>query len=172
MGDMTIAPGLDYRVSLDGDVTTVTFTITNRSTSLCKELTCDGFTLGKIAPREKATLPIKVAELAPKASHEFVLHYDHVKWLGDEVTKDRIDTGWAQQPLSYSCSCVLAPDASAIDSSGKVKLGDSRISTDHHGVPVSLDKKTAEELKARRDLGRPSSTSTKETHSLPSSSKP
>jgi hypothetical protein len=172
MGDTTLGPSLDWRVNLDGDVTTITITATNRSTGLFKDLVYDGFALGKVAPREKETLPIKIAELAPKASHQFVLHYDHVKWLGDDVGADRIDTGWAQQPLSYSNSWVLVADSSTLDPNGNATVSDSKGAGDHNGVPICLDEKTAHELKARRDSARAGASAAKDTHARPSSAKP
>ena len=119
-------PDLDWRVKLDGDATNVTFTVSNRKPTSYKNIVLEGFVLGKQEPREKATLPVKIAELAPGASHTFDLHYDGLVWIGDEVTVDRIDTGWAAKLLDFSKRwvSVTKPESRSSDPSVTTKFSD------------------------------------------------
>jgi hypothetical protein len=146
-------PDLDWRVKLDGDETIVTFTVSNRKPTAYKDVVLEGFVLGKKAPRENATLPMKIAELAPGASHSFDLHYDGLVWIGDEVTVDRIDTGWAAKLLDFSKKWVSVADPKPQSTRPGVttKLSDYSGSSANTGVRVELDEKDARAIKARRD---------------------
>jgi hypothetical protein len=150
--DMT-GPNLEWLATLDGDVTTLTFTISNRTSNMYKNISFQGFALGKIEPREKATLPVTIAELAPGASQQFILRYDRLVWLGDDIPVNRGDLNWAQQPLDYSTSWVTvvksAPPAS--DPNVTIKSVESSGSGSLTGVPIRLDEKVARAIKERRD---------------------
>ena len=107
MADVDMSgPSVTWLASLNGDVTTVTFTVANGTSHPYQEIVLQGFKLGQTEPQDKSVLPIKIAELAPGASQPFVLHYTDLTWIDDKVSIDRIDTGWAEKPLSFSKSWV------------------------------------------------------------------
>jgi hypothetical protein len=60
-------PRPDFSAKLDGGVTVVAYTVSNRSDHEYKDIVLNGLTLGKVEPREESTLPIKIAALAPGA---------------------------------------------------------------------------------------------------------
>jgi hypothetical protein len=146
-------PHLDCRAKLDGDVTTVTFTISNRASTLYKDVVFQGFTLEKFQPREKATLPVKIAELAPGVSHKFELHYDGLKWIEDDLDVNRGDLGWAERLLDFSSSWATSVDQKSLTSAPGVSISatDFKGSSSHTGVRIPLDEADARAIKARHD---------------------
>jgi hypothetical protein len=161
--DLT-GPRLDFSARLDGDVTVVAFTVTKRSDNSYRDVVLNGPTLGKVEPRERSTLPIKIATLGPGAEHEFELHYLGVTWLGDDVPVDRIDLGWATRPLDFSESWVVSPSAEGFGKNKgvKIKLSDMSLSNANTSVPVPLAEADARSLKARRDAALKSKPAPKE----------
>ena len=146
-------PEGDWLATLDGDATKLTYTVSNRSKNLYKALVFDDFTLDKVAPREKATLPIKVRSLAPGESHSIVLHYDGLQWLGEDVPVNRIDLGWAEKGLDLSESWVAAIDPRSLQggSGSTAKVSNSKGSSKATGIRVRLVEADARTLKERRD---------------------
>ena len=146
-------PRLDFSARLDGNVTVVAYTVSNRSDHSYKDVVLKGLTLGKVEPREQSSLPIKIAVLAPGAEHKFDLHYDGLTWLGNHVEVNRIDLGWATKPLDFSQSWVISPSAEGLEKNPgvKIKLSDISGSSSHTGVPVPLAEADARAIKARRD---------------------
>jgi hypothetical protein len=144
-------PHLEARAKLDGDVTTVTFTISNRTPNLYKEIRFHGLTLGKMEPREKAALPVEIAELAPGGSHTFALHYDGLAWIGDDVPVTRIDLLWAEKPLDFSNSWVTVVKSPPSEPGVTVNSSEIKGSSSGGGGGVRLDEADARALKERRD---------------------
>ncbi len=150
--DLT-GPRLDFSARLDGDVTVVAFTVSSRSDNSYRDVVLNGLTLGKVEPRERSTLPIKIGALGPAAEYKFELHYLGVTWLGVDVPVDRIDLGWATKPLDFSESWVVSPSAEGFGKRKgvKIKLSDMSLSNTGTSVPVPLAEADARSLKARRD---------------------
>jgi hypothetical protein len=146
-------PHLDCLAKLDGDVTNVTFTISNRATTWYNDVIFQGFTLGKVEPREKTALPVKIAELAPGASHKFELHYDGLKWIEDDLDINRADLSWAERLLDFSSSWVASvnPRSLPSESGVSIRVTDFKGSSSHTGVRIPLDEADARALKARHD---------------------
>jgi hypothetical protein len=144
---------LDCLAKLDGDATTVTFTVSNRSSNTYRDMILQGFTLGKTEPREKATLPVRIAELAPGASHKFALHYDRLVWIGDDIPVSRIDMGWAEKPLDFSNSWVTVVNTKSLASDPSITSSATHLegSSSTTGVQVPLDEEDARAIKSRRD---------------------
>jgi hypothetical protein len=174
MADVDInGPHLDCLAKLDGDVTTVTITISNRATTLYKEVIFQGFTLGKVEPREKATLPVKIAELAPGVSHKFEFHYDGLKWIEDDLDVNRADLSWAERLLDFSSSWVTSVNPKSLPSAPGVSISatDFKGSSSHTGVRIPLDEADARALKARHDADWKAKVATKGSQTVPPPSK-
>jgi hypothetical protein len=169
----TSGPHLDCRAKLDGDITSVTFTISNRASNLYKDIIFQGFTLGKVQPREKATLPVKIAELAPGASYKFEFHYDGLKWIEDDLDVNRVDLSWAERLLDFSSSWVTSVDPKSLPSAPGVSISatESKGSSSHTGVRIPLDEADARAIKARHDADWKAKAATKRSQTVPPPSK-
>jgi hypothetical protein len=146
-------PKFEWTARLAGDETTVTFTLLGSDKVRYKDIVLEGLTLGGIAPREQATLPIRVADLPAGTNHEFVLHYDKIGWIDDRVSANVLGTDWAVKPLDYTESWVAVPlsvNPVALKG-GTTTMLESKGSARTTGVRVELDPIDAAALKSRRD---------------------
>lgn len=166
-------PHLDCLAKLDGDVTNVTFTISNRASALYKVVIFQGFTLGKVQPREKATLPVKIAQLAPGASYKFELHYDGLKWIEDDLDVNRVDLSWAERLLDFSSSWVRSVNPKSLPSAPGVSISatDLKGSSSHTGVRIPLAEADARAIKARHDADWKAKAAMKGSPTVPPPSK-
>jgi hypothetical protein len=146
-------PHLDCLAKLDGDVTNVTYSISNRGSNLYRDVDFQGFTLGNVQPREKATLPVKISELAPGGSYKFEFHYDGLKWIEDDLDVNRADLSWAERLLDFSSSWVTSVNPKSLPSVPGVSISatESRGSSSHTGVRIPLNEADARAIKARHD---------------------
>ena len=148
-----VEPHHTFKARLDGDRTTLTITVTNPNKEPVKNLSFEGLTLDNLPPREVATLPIMVAEIAPGASHDIVLHYDRIPWITDAVDANVLGFDWARKSL---------------DDSGTWKAGEGFGGNfTAKGIPITLDPESARILKKQRDDARKASSAAK-----PGTSKP
>jgi hypothetical protein len=146
---------LDLLARLEGDVTTLTATLTNPGPRSMKDVVIEELTLDKGVPRERGSLPVRISELAPGASHRLVLQFDKLRWIDDRVGVDRVDLGWATKLLDYKASWVVPGETKSEGGRPDVtlKIADSHVSSSSTGILVELGPEDARALKERRDAG-------------------
>jgi hypothetical protein len=146
---------IDRIARLEGDVTSLTLTITNPGPRPMKDVVIEGITLDKAEPRERDRFPVRIPELAAGASHRLVLHFDQIRWIDDAVDVGRDDLSWAAKPLEFKASWVVSGGSQPVAGRPGVEMqvADSRMSTSSMGL-LKLDPEDAKALKKRRDAGR------------------
>jgi hypothetical protein len=146
---------LDRLARFDGDATTLTVTFTNPGPRSIKDVVIERLTLDGEEPRERGSLPARISELAPGASHRLVLQFDKLRWIDDRVGVDRVDLGWATKLLDYKASWVVPGETKSEGGRPGVtlKIADSHVSSGSTGILVELDPEDVRALKERRDAG-------------------
>ena len=144
----------DRLVRLEGDITTLTLTFTNPGLSLMKDVVIEGITLDKQEFVEQASLPSRVAELAPGASHRLFLHFEKVGWIDDTVAVGRGDVTWAAKSFDCKAKWVFQGGSRPDESRPgvEIKVADSPVTTSAMNL-IRLEPEDARVLKARRDAG-------------------
>jgi hypothetical protein len=144
-------PRLQFKAVLDGETTILTVTVVNPNQISIKEAAFPTFKLGTRWPMESATLPVRVRELAPGASQQFVLHYNHDPRFNDEVGVDPIHIDWAVNRLDLSGSWFAweEPNVRAGGENPTAKASTFHLDFQKTYPYLSLDPESARALKER-----------------------
>ena len=147
-------PGLTWKAKMEEDATVVTFMVSNHMYYPYKDIRLEGFVIDGVAPSEKD--PVTVAELGPSENQEFALHYDHLKWLGDDVPAGRADLGWAEKHFSFASAWIAVLPGTPLrnEPAATGKSVEAKGSKTVTGTVVKLGDADARALQAKREAER------------------